>query len=237
MNPEEGELRPQLLDRFGLTVDVHASRDVDVRVEVVRQRMAFEADPAGFAARYTDVDAELAGRIATARAMVSSVSLPDSELRRIATLCAAFDVDGMRADLVVARTAVAHAAWRGAVTVAEEDIRVAAELALPHRRRRDPFDDPGLDPEQLDEAMKQAGESADSQPEPEPDPDPPGGGEPSSNGSSDHSVPQQNSRSSTRPSAPPSAVFRTRALVVPGVGEGAPGRRSRARYRTGTAVE
>ena len=65
MNPEEGELRPQLLDRFGLTVDVHASRDVDVRVEVVRQRMAFEADPAGFAARYTDVDAELAGRIAT----------------------------------------------------------------------------------------------------------------------------------------------------------------------------
>ena len=73
MNPEEGELRPQLLDRFGLTVDVHASRDVDVRVEVVRQRMAFEADPAGFAARYTDVDAELAGRIAAARAMVSSV--------------------------------------------------------------------------------------------------------------------------------------------------------------------
>ena len=236
MNPEEGELRPQLLDRFGLTVDVHASRDVDVRVEVVRQRMAFEADPAGFAARYTDVDAELAGRIATARAMVSSVSLPDSELRRIAALCAAFDVDGMRADLVVARTAVAHAAWRGADTVAEEDIRVAAELALPHRRRRDPFDDPGLDPEQLDEAMQQAGESADSEPDPEPDPDPPGGGEPSSNGSSDHSVPQQNSRSATRPSAPPSAVFRTRALVVPGVGEGAPGRRSRARNRTGTAV-
>jgi magnesium chelatase subunit D len=236
MNPEEGELRPQLLDRFGLTVDVHASRDVDVRVEVVRQRMAFEADPVGFAARYTDVDAELAGRIATARAMVSSVSLPHSELRRIAALCAAFDVDGMRADLVVARTAVAHAAWRGVDTVAEEDIRVAAELALPHRRRRDPFDDPGLDPEQLDEAMQQAGESADSQPEPEPDPDPPGGGEPSSNGSPEHSVSQPNSRSATRPSAPPSAVFRTRALVVPGVGEGAPGRRSRARNRTGTAV-
>src|SRR6185436_20631172 len=94
-----------------------------------------------------------------------------NELRRIAALCAAFDVDGMRADLVVARTAVAHAAWRGASVVAEEDIRVAAELALPHRRRRDPFDDPGLDPEQLDEALSQAGESAD----PEPDPNPPDG--------------------------------------------------------------
>ncbi|HEX9832441.1 MAG TPA: AAA family ATPase, partial [Mycobacterium sp.] len=233
MNPEEGELRPQLLDRFGLTVDVHASRDVDVRVEVVRQRMAFEADPAGFAARYAAADAELVGRIAAARDRVGSVTLPDSELRRIAALCAAFDVDGMRADLVVARTAVAHAAWRGAHTVLEEDIRVAAELALPHRRRRDPFDDPGLDPEQLDQAMQQAGESADQ----EPDPDPPGGGESQSNvESSDHPVPQRNSSSAPRPSAPPSAVFRTRALVVPGVGEGAPGRRSRARNRTGTVV-
>ena len=231
MNPEEGELRPQLLDRFGLTVDVQASRDVDVRVEVVRQRMAFEADPAGFAERYAAADAELVDRIAAARDRVRSVTLPDNELRRIAALCAAFDVDGMRADLVVARTAVAHAAWRGADTVAEEDVRVAAELALPHRRRRDPFDDPGLDPEQLDEAMQQAGESA----EPEPEPDPPGGGESSPSDSSDQPAPQRNS-SSTRSSAPPSAVFRTRTLVVPGVGDGAPGRRSRARNRTGTVI-
>ena len=235
MNPEEGELRPQLLDRFGLTVDVHASRDVDVRVEVVRQRMAFEADPAGFAQRYAAADAELVGRIAAARARVAAVTLPDNELRRIAALCAAFDVDGMRADLVVARTAVAHAAWRGADSVTEDDVRVAVELALPHRRRRDPFDDPGLDPQQLDEAMQQAGESAD--PEPEPDPDPPGGGgESASDQTSESSAPQRNSSSATRPSAPPSAVFRTRALVVPGVGEGAPGRRSRARNRTGTVV-
>jgi magnesium chelatase subunit D len=232
MNPEEGELRPQLLDRFGLTVDVHASRDVDVRVEVVRQRMAFEADPAGFAERFAAADAELVGRITAAREAVSSVILPDNELRRIAALCAAFDVDGMRADLVVARTAVAHAAWRGAETVTEEDIRVAAELALPHRRRRDPFDDPGLDPEQLDEAMQRAGESAHQ----EPDPDPPGGGESPPSEPSEQPVSQHNSSSSTRPSAPPSAVFRTRALVVPGVGEGAPGRRSRARNRTGTTI-
>ncbi|MGV0039256.1 magnesium chelatase subunit D family protein [Mycobacterium colombiense] len=236
MNPEEGELRPQLLDRFGLTVDVHASRDVDVRVEVIRQRMAYEADPERFAERYADADAELARRIATARALVDEVVLPDNELRRIAALCAAFDVDGMRADLVVARTAVAHAAWRGARTVEEEDIRVAAELALPHRRRRDPFDDPGIDRDQLDEALAQAG----SDPDPDPDPDPPGGGESTR---TEHDAPRQNSSDGGAPqppktgrSAPPAKTFRTRALRVPGVGEGAPGRRSRARNAGGSVI-
>jgi len=247
MNPEEGELRPQLLDRFGLTVDVHASRDVDERMQVIRQRMAYEADPDAFAERYADADAELARRIAAARALVGDVVLSDNELRRIATLCAAFDVDGMRADLVVARTAAAHAAWRGASCVEEQDIRVAAELALPHRHRRDPFDDPGLDRDQLDAALAQAGS------DPEPDPDPPDGGQPA-----DGDLPQQSSqsttsserprqpnstgddpprsRSSTKPSAPPSKTFRTRALTVPGVGEGAPGRRSRARNTSGMVV-
>jgi magnesium chelatase subunit D len=238
MNPEEGELRPQLLDRFGLTVDVFASRDVDTRVEVIRRRMDFEADPEGFAARYASEDVELSRRIALARAMVAAVALPDNELRRIAALCAAFDVDGMRADLVVARTAVAHAAWRGADRVEAQDVRVAAELALPHRRRRDPFDDPGLDPDQLDEAMSQAGEAAD---EPEPDPDPPGGGgdapEDAGAEAANGSAQQRNSPSSaSRPNGVPAATFRAKALVVPGVGEGAPGRRSRARNRTGTPV-
>lgn len=240
MNPEEGELRPQLLDRFGLTVDVHASRDVDVRVQVIRQRMAYEADPEGFAARYADADAELARRIAAARALVGDVVLPDNELRRIAALCAAFDVDGMRADLVVARTAVAHAAWRGADTVAESDIRVAAELALPHRRRRDPFDDPGIDRDQLDEALARAGSDPDPDPNPEPDPDPPGGGQ---SIDAEETASQQNSARDgkpappkTRPSAPPSKTFPTRALRVPGVGEGAPGRRSRARNASGSVI-
>ena len=234
MNPEEGELRPQLLDRFGLTVDVHASRDVDVRVQVIRQRMAYEADPDAFAERYAEADAELAGRIAAARALVDDVVLPDNELRRIAALCAAFDVDGMRADLVVARTAAAHAAWRGANAVEEQDIRVAAELALPHRRRRDPFDDPGIDRDQLDEALARAGVE---DPQPDPEPDPPGGGQ-----SANDPAPQTNSHSPkpsappTKPSAPPSKVFRTRALTVPGVGEGAPGRRSRARNASGKVV-
>ncbi|MET8874635.1 VWA domain-containing protein [Nocardia sp. NPDC004604] len=160
MNPEEGELRPQLLDRFGLTVDVAASRNVDIRMAVVRRRLDYEADPAGFAGRYAAADREVAERILTARDRVAAVALDNVELRRIAALCASFDVDGMRADLVVARTATAHAAWRGADAVAEEDVRVAAELALPHRRRRDPFDEPGISEEQLDEAMREAGEEA-----------------------------------------------------------------------------
>ncbi|MGH3605540.1 MAG: ATP-binding protein, partial [Pseudonocardiaceae bacterium] len=153
MNPEEGELRPQLLDRFGLTVEVAASRDVDTRAEVIRRRLRYEADPAVFAAVWHPEDAALANRITVARAALPGVVLPDGELRRIAAVCAAFEVDGMRADLVLARTAMAHAAWRGAAAVGEEDIRVAAILALPHRRRRDPFDQPGLDSEQLENAL------------------------------------------------------------------------------------
>lgn len=239
MNPEEGELRPQLLDRFGLTVDVAASREVPVRSEVIRRRLAYEADPAGFAAAYAEADSDLARRIAAARRLVGHVVLDDAELDRIAAVCAAFDVDGMRADLVVARTAVAHAAWRGQVTVAAEDIRVAAELALPHRRRRDPFDDPGLDPAELDAALSAAagqgldsGQGPDS--DPEPDPDPSGGG--SADTRAETAVRQPNSGSAVRPSAAPSQTFRTRALAVPGVGEGSAGRRSAARNSTGAAV-
>lgn len=235
MNPEEGELRPQLLDRFGLTVDVRASRDIEVRAQVIRRRMAYEADPDTFAARYADADAELARRIANARALVDEVMLPDSELRRIAALCAAFDVDGMRADLVMARTAVAHAAWRGCRRVDEQDIRAAAELVLPHRRRRDPFDDPGIDRDQLDAALRHAGGSGTGG-DPEPDPDPPGGGQ--SAGTDDTPVRHHSSSGPhpTRPSAPPSATYRTRALSVPGVGAGAPGRRSRARNVSGAVI-
>ncbi len=235
MNPEEGELRPQLLDRFGLAVDVQASRDVAVRSAVIRARLDYEADPAGFAGRYAGADAELAAQVAAARARVDAVRLPDAELRRIAALCAAFDVDGMRADLVIARTAVAHAAWRGAETVAEEDIRTAAELALPHRRRRDPFDEPGIDPAQLDEALSAAADNGgDRDDDPDDDPDPSGGGQ-SLDGQTENPAPRNNS-GSTRPAAPPTPSFRTRALTVPGVGEGSAGRRSPARNSAGAAV-
>ncbi|WP_308209374.1 magnesium chelatase subunit D family protein [Micromonospora sp. RHAY321] len=166
MNPEEGELRPQLLDRFGLTVEVGASRDPAIRVEVVRRRLAADADPAGFAARWADADAEIAGQVAAARDRLPGVRLPDASLRQIAEVCAAFDVDGMRADIVTARTALAHAAWHGRDRVTIDDVRVAARLALPHRRRRDPFDTPGLDEKRLDEALQRA---QDAHPDDDPD--------------------------------------------------------------------
>lgn len=172
MNPEEGELRPQLLDRFGLTVEVMASRDPTVRAEVVRRRMAYEADPEAFGVRYAGADARLAARIRSARELLPSVVLGDGALLRIAEVCAAFDVDGMRADLVTARAAMAHAAWSGRTVVAAEDIRAAARLALPHRRRRDPFDPPRLSDEQLDKALAAAGLD---DPQPDPEPTPPGG--------------------------------------------------------------
>jgi magnesium chelatase subunit D len=176
MNPEEGELRPQLLDRFGLTVDVTASRDPQTRVEVVRRRLAADADPGGFALKWAAAERDLAASIVTAQALLPKVKMPDSALRQIAEVCAAFDVDGMRADIVTARAAAAHAAWQGRTTVTAEDVRSAALLALPHRKRRNPFDDPGLDTEALDEALDRASaDNADNSGEPEPDPDPDGG--------------------------------------------------------------
>ncbi|WP_236565274.1 MULTISPECIES: VWA domain-containing protein [Nocardia] len=256
MNPEEGELRPQLLDRFGLTVDVVASRDVDVRMAVVRRRLDYEADPAGFAARYAEADHEVAERILAARDRVGAVTLDDVELRRIAALCAAFDVDGMRADLVVARAATAHAAWRGADAVTEDDVRVAAELALPHRRRRDPFDEPGISEQQLDDAMRDAAAQAQrAEQTAEPDRTPQDAGEPDGataddadsggtsgddpdGGPEDPSPPEGPGGGARegRSGAPVSAAARTPRWEVPGVGEGAPGRRSRAESRHGRVV-
>jgi magnesium chelatase subunit D len=235
MNPEEGELRPQLLDRFGLTVQVLASRDVATRTEVIRRRLAYEADPAGFAADWAEADAELAARIVKARAELPNAVLPDTELRRIAAVCAAFEVDGMRADLVVARTAMAHCVWRGANTVTEEDVQAAVRLALPHRRRRDPFDEPGVDEQQLQDAMQQA--AAELEPDPDDDPD---GGETPPESETPQQQPQQQSGEGKAPKdqapAAPSAAFKARLLQVPGVGEGAPGRRSRARSTGGRTV-
>ncbi|WP_336791576.1 VWA domain-containing protein [Gordonia malaquae] len=251
MNPEEGELRPQLLDRFGLVVDVAGPRDVDERVAIVTARMAFDADPAGFSGRHDAAESELAARISHARTALPDVVLPVSELRRIAGICAHLDVDGLRGDIVMARTATAHAAWRGASEVTEDDVRVAAELALPHRRRRNPFDESSMSEEQLDDALR-AGDDAsagdqdetspdtsddsspnspddgpsDSSSEVEPDPDddddppPSGGGAPG---------PQFG----TRPTA---GSPRVRTFRADGVGDGDPGRRSRARSTRGSTV-
>ncbi|KLO61904.1 magnesium chelatase [Dermacoccus sp. PE3] len=167
MNPEEGELRPQLLDRFGLSVDVAASRDPEVRAEVVTRRLAFDANPDAFLERFAGHQARLRERIAAAQERVGGVVLSPWALRTIARVCAGFDVDGMRADIVIARTASAHAAWRGADAVEREDIRAAAVLALAHRRRRGPFDPPGLDEDLLDRLLDE-----------EPPPPPEGGDDP-----------------------------------------------------------
>ncbi len=180
MNPEEGELRPQLLDRFGLTVEVAAPRDAALRAEVVRRRFAADADPAAFEARWADDERELADRIAAARALLPGVVLGDAALAQVTAVCAAFGVDGLRADIVTARAAIAHAAWSGRAEVTEDDVRVAARLALPHRRRRNPFDAPGLDEETLEQALD------DARPDPDDDPTPPEGG---SGGPTDDAVP------------------------------------------------
>ncbi|MFD0279230.1 putative cobaltochelatase [Kitasatospora sp. NPDC127111] len=194
MNPEEGELRPQLLDRFGLTVEIAATRDPAERAEVVRRRLAYDADPAGFAARFAEEERELAERITAARELLPKVELTDTALRQLTAVCAAFEVDGLRADIVMARTAVALAAWAGRTEVLEEDVRKAAQLALPHRRRRNPFDAPGLDEEQLDRTLEehaqpeepQPGDSSPEDPSPEnPSPEDPSPEGPSPEGPDD----------------------------------------------------
>ncbi|WP_433615530.1 VWA domain-containing protein [Dactylosporangium sp. CA-139114] len=176
MNPEEGEPRPQLVDRFGLVVGVAAPQEAAPRAEVVRRRLAYEADPSSFAGRYVAEDAALAARIVSARARLGAVALPDAQLDRIARICLAYRVDGLRADIVVARTAVALAAWHGRSVVTKADVRDAARLALPHRRRRDPLDPPGADRDRLEEVLEQeAGPDEDPPPGdggPPPDDDP-----------------------------------------------------------------
>ncbi|GAA0626062.1 putative cobaltochelatase [Kribbella sandramycini] len=245
MNPEEGELRPQLLDRFGLTVDVVASRDPAVRVEVMRARLAYEAGPAAFVSRYDGPQRELAERIVKARDLLGEVILTDSALRQIAEICASFDVDGMRADLVTARTAVAHAAWSGRTVVEVDDVRAAAKLALPHRRRRNPFDAPGMDEDQLEQAIQN------STPPEEPDDDPDGGG-PGGGDTPDTPPPadgpeasqdEQSSQEQVRPGPAPagevvgsSEPYKARLLSVQAAGAGVAGRRSRAITEVGRVV-
>ncbi|MEV4421178.1 ATP-binding protein, partial [Patulibacter sp. NPDC049589] len=177
MNPEEGDLRPQLLDRFGLSVTVAGSTDPVVRAEVVRRRLAFEADPVAFAARWRDEEEATAASIAAAARRLPGVVLGDRMLRLITGACARLGVDGMRADLVAARCSRAIAALEGRDEVAEQDVHDAMLLTLPHRRRRGPLDPPGLEPEELDDALQQArdDEPGDDAPPEGPDDAPEGG--------------------------------------------------------------
>lgn len=141
MNPEEGELRPQLLDRFGLCVQVEGLTAPADRVEVVKRRAAYEDDPAGFAARWADETAKLRDKVAAAIALCSHVTASDAILLAIAERSLALGVDGHRSDIVMLKAAKALAAWAGRGEVTATDVDAAAALALPHRMRRKPFED------------------------------------------------------------------------------------------------
>lgn len=154
MNPEEGELRPQLLDRFGLAVEVKGIPEQEARSEVVLRRIAFERDPIAFAAAFREEQEKIREQVNEAKKLLPAVQLGGEMLRLISQICIDFAVDGHRADIVIYKTATTIAAYYGRTEVNESDVREAAELALLHRRRRQPFEEPELNQQQLDETIQ-----------------------------------------------------------------------------------
>jgi magnesium chelatase subunit I len=142
-NPEEGELRPQLLDRFGLSVEVKTPTDLPTRIEVVRRRDTFERDPAAFIAAWEKEDAKLRRRLTTARGRLAEVSVPDRVLEQAAGLCMALGTDGLRGELTLMRAARALAAFEGDRAVGDAHLKRVAAPALRHRLRRNPLEDAG----------------------------------------------------------------------------------------------
>ena len=145
MNPEEGDLRPQLLDRFGLVVDVRGETEIENRMEVIRRRLAYETDPHAFSRTYKDAQLALRRQIESARKLLPQVTWSDRCLELIARICLTLGVDGHRADITLLKTAQTNAALLGRTQVDTEDLLTAAHLALPHRMRRDPFQESTLD--------------------------------------------------------------------------------------------
>ena len=156
MNPEEGDLRPQLLDRFALCVDIRGILNTDARVDILRRRVDYEQDPDAFEVDWLEAEEMLSERIASARMLLPQVTYDVADLYAIAQLTAEMEVDGHRADIVILKTAMAHAAFEGRDKVCETDILLAAELALPHRLRRQPFEDPQSKMEKLEQRLEQA---------------------------------------------------------------------------------
>jgi len=142
-NPEEGELRPQLLDRFGLSVDVGTPTEVAARVDIVRRRDAFERDPAAFIEQWKPEDQKIRRRLSQARKRLDDVSVPDAVYEKGAELCIALGTDGLRGELTLVRAARAAAALEGKRAVSVDHLKEVAPLALRHRLRRDPLDDSG----------------------------------------------------------------------------------------------
>ncbi len=142
-NPEEGELRPQLLDRFGLSVEVKSPTDIGERIEVIRRRDAFDHDPEGFMAAWKNRDARIRGKIRKAKRLLETVETPDEALEFSATLCLTLGIDGLRGELTLIRAARARAALMGRTNITIDDITAVAPSALRHRLRRDPLDEAG----------------------------------------------------------------------------------------------
>lgn len=149
MNPEEGDLRPQLLDRFGLSVRVRSIREKEPRIEILRRRAAFDGDPATFLERSRGEQEELARKITAAREILPRVEVPEAMLDRVVGLTSNLPVDGHRSDIVILRAGRALAALRGRTELDVEDVRDVAPLALDHRLKRLPFQDPGTAAEEL----------------------------------------------------------------------------------------
>jgi magnesium chelatase subunit D len=160
MNQEEGELRPQLLDRFGMMVEVRAPQDPRLRTEIVKRRLAWEADPEGFNLAWSGQQAVLRQRVLRAQELLPKVAIAEGLLLLISELCCSQGVASLRADLVMNKAARALAALRGSTRVDPEDLSQAAVLVLPHRRRTKPFEQPGLDEQQLQRFMEKATSSA-----------------------------------------------------------------------------
>jgi magnesium chelatase subunit D len=154
MNPEEGELRPQLLDRFALSVEVKGIPYREARAEIVRRRIAFENNPASFITSQQNDQENTRRKIVEASKLLPKVTLNDEMLGLITQICVDFAVDGHRADITMYKTACTIAAFKGRTEVIAEDIKEAAELALPHRRRRQPFEEPKLEQQQLQETIQ-----------------------------------------------------------------------------------
>jgi magnesium chelatase subunit I len=142
-NPEEGELRPQMLDRFGLAVDVKTPRDIATRIEVVRRRDAFERNPEAFVKRWAGEEKKLRAKITAARERLSEIETPDAALERATRLCLELGTDGLRGELTLIRAARAQAALEGTPRVGDAELRRVAPMSLSHRLRRNPLDDAG----------------------------------------------------------------------------------------------
>ena len=168
MNPEEGELRPQLLDRFALSVDIVGIRDARERVMIMERNLGFEQDAEAFRSKWMPKEEELSHQIERARELVGQVTHTSRDLLSIAALTASLNVDGHRADLVILKAARAQAAFEGRTKINDHDIALAAELALPHRIKRTPFQQAEMTTEQLQERIEQlAGQSVPSESEEE----------------------------------------------------------------------